>query len=57
MFEVAEYASDLYRKAALWDKVKASAQLGSTGKWELTVGGPHSDPEISAAFERWVKGR
>lgn len=56
MFELAAYAGDLYEKAALWDKVKASARPTSPGKWELTVIDPHGDPEMSAAFERWVKG-
>ena len=56
MFELAAYAGELYEKAALWDKVKASVLLAPSGKWELTVNDPHGDPEMAADFERWVKG-
>ena len=56
MFELAAYAGELYEKAALWDKVKGLARPASSGRWELTVNDPRGDPEVSAAFERWVKG-
>lgn len=56
MFDLAAYAGELYEKAALWDKVKASVLLAPSGKWELTANDPHGDPAVAAAFERWVKG-
>lgn len=54
MVQTATFAGRLLAKAELWDKVRACARLSPDGRWEVNVGSPHSDEQLSERFEHEV---